>query len=157
MNLLNKSQGKINNLSLTLKVIFWALVVVFIVILSYFMIPAFRTREFFRFVSIFGVIFFLLGIALIFFTIREKIKGLLKKFLILTGASAIGIPIGVILHNLFYGLFIVLFGADFWERTGLGDEPFFFILALIVCPIAFLVGVIGSLILFIKKKKKKIS
>jgi len=60
------------------------------------------------------------------------------------------------LHNLFYGLFIVWFGADFWERTGLVDEPFFFILALIVCPIAFLVGVIGSIVLFIKKKKRKI-
>ena len=57
------------------------------------------------------------------------------------------------MHNAIYALFIVLFGADFWERTGLGDEPFFFILALIVCPIAFLVGVIGSIILFIKTRK----
>jgi len=57
------------------------------------------------------------------------------------------------LHNIIYGLFIVLFGADFWERTGLGDEPFFFILVLIVCPIAFLVGVIASIVLFIKKKQ----
>jgi len=57
------------------------------------------------------------------------------------------------LHNLFYALFIIWFGTDFWERTGLGDEPFFFILALIVCPIAFLVGVIGSTVLFIKKKQ----
>ena len=153
MNILKKSQEKVNNSSFILKAIFWALVVIFIFIMSYFVIPALRTREFFRFVSVFGIIFFLLGIALIFFTIREKTKGLLKKFLILTGASAIGIPIGVILHNLFYALFIVWFGADFWERTGLGDEPFFFILALIVCPIAFLVGVIGSIVLFIKKKK----
>ena len=30
-----------------------------------------------------GIIFFLLGIALIFLTVREKIKGMLKKFLIL--------------------------------------------------------------------------
>ncbi|GAG61024.1 unnamed protein product, partial [marine sediment metagenome] len=55
---------------------------------------------------------------------------------------------------LFYALFILLFGADFWERIGIGDEPVFFILAIIVCPIAFLVGVIGSIVLFIKKKKK---
>ncbi|MBU2598168.1 MAG: hypothetical protein KKC53_03185 [Actinobacteria bacterium] len=30
-----------------------------------------------------GIIFFLLGIALIFLAVREKIKGMLKKFLIL--------------------------------------------------------------------------
>ena len=153
MNLSKKSNEKLSNPSFTLKAIFWALVVVFVFILGYFVIPAFRTREFFRFVSAFGVIFFLLGIALIFFTIREKIKGLLKKFLILTGASAAGSLVSVFLHNAIYALFIVLFGGDFWERTGLGDEPFFFILALIICPIAFLVGVIGSIVLFIKKKQ----
>ncbi len=156
MNLLEKSQEEVNDPSFTLKAIFWALVVVFVFIMSCFVITAFRTREFFRFVSFFGIIFFLLGIALIFLTIREKIDRLLKKFLILTGASAIGIPIGVILHNLFYALFILLFGADFWDRIGIGDEPFFFILALIVCPIAFLVGVIGSIVLVIRKKKRKI-
>ena len=154
MKTLKKSQEEVNDPSFILKAIFWALVVVFVFIMSCFVIPAFRTREFFSYVSVLGIIFFLLGIAIIFFTIREKIDRILKKFLILTGASAIGIPIGVILHNLFYGLFIVWFGADFWERTGLGDEPFFFILALIVCPIAFIVGVIGSIVLFIKKKKK---
>ncbi len=156
MNLLKKSQEKINSPSFTLKAIFWALVVVFVFIMSYFVIPGFRKREFFRFVSFFGIIFFLLGIVLIFFTIREKIDKLLKKFLILTGASAAGSLVSVFLHNAIYALFTVWFGANFWERTGLGDEPFFFILALIVCPIAFLVGIIGSIVLFIKKKKKKI-
>ena len=153
MNILKKNKNKVNSPSFTLKAIFWALVVVFIFILSYFVIPAFRTREFFSYVSFFGIIFFLLGIALIFLTVREKIKGALKKFLILTGASAAGSLVSVFLHNIIYGLFIVLFGADFWERTGLGDEPFFFILVLIVCPIAFLVGVIASIVLFIKKKQ----
>ena len=157
MNLSKKSNEKLSNSSFLLKAIFWALVVVFVFIVGYIMIPIFSRYIGLDFIIVSGIIFFLLGIALIFFTIREKIKGLLKKFLILTGASAIGIPIGVILHNLFYALFIVWFGADFWERTGLGDEPFFFILALIVCPIAFLVGVIGSIVLFIKKKKRKIS
>jgi len=156
MNLSKKSQEEINSSSFLLKVIFWALVVVFIFIMSSFVIPAFRTREFFRFVSVFGIIFFLLGIALIFLAIREKIDRILKKFLILTGASASGSLVSVFLHNAIYALFIIWFGADFWERTGLGDEPFFFILALIVCPIAFLVGVIGSIVLFIKKKKRKI-
>ena len=152
MNLLKKSQEKVNNSSFILKVIFWALVVVFTLIVGYITIPIFRRYWSFYFIIVSGIIFFLLGIALIFFTIKEKIKGLLKKFLILTGASAIGIPIGVILHNLFYALFIKLFGTNFWDRIGVGDEPFFFILATIICPIAFLVGVIGSIVIFIRRE-----
>lgn len=38
----------------------------------------------------------------------------------------------------------------------MGDEPFFFILATIICPIALLVGAIGSIVLFIKKKRIEI-
>jgi hypothetical protein len=34
------------------------------------------------------------------------------------------------------------------------DEPFFFILATIVCPIGFLVGVVGSIVLFVKERKR---
>lgn len=54
---------------------------------------------------------------------QEKVDRLLKKFLILTGASAVGIPVSFILHNLFYALFIKLYGAGFWDRIGIGDEP----------------------------------
>jgi len=153
MNLLKKNPGKVNSPSFILKVIFWALVVVFVLIVGYITIPIFRRYWSFYFIIVSGIIFFLLGIALIFLSVKEKMDRLLKKFLILTGASASGSLVSVFLHNAIYALFIVLFGADFWERTGLGDEPFFFILALIVCPIAFLVGVIGSIILFIKTRK----
>jgi len=153
MNILSKSQDKINSPSFILKVIFWALVVVFTLIVGYITIPIFSRYMGFYFIIVSGIIFFLLGIALIFLSVKERMDRLLKKFLILTGASAIGIPIGILLHNLFYALFIKLFGTDFWERIGMGDEPFFFILATIVCPIGFLVGVIGSIVMFIKKKK----
>jgi len=152
MNLLKKSQEKVNNPSFTLKVIFWALVVVFVFIVGYIMIPIFSRYMGFYFIIVSGIIFFLLGIALIFLSVREKIDRLLKKFLILTGASAIGIPIGILLHNLFYALFIKLFGTNFWDIIGIGDEPFFFILATIIWPIAFLVGVIGSMVIFIRKE-----
>ena len=74
---------------------------------------------------------------------------MLKKFLILTAASFVGFFIFVLLHNLVYGLFIHFFGADFWNG---GDEPFFFILAVIVCPLGFLVGAIGSIVIVVKRK-----
>ena len=73
---------------------------------------------------------------------------MLKKFLILAGASFVGFFVFVLLHNLVYGLFIHFWGADFWNG---GDEPFFFIMAIIVCPLGFLVGAIGSITLSIKR------
>ncbi len=137
--------------------IFWALVGIFIVIVSVFFIPAFipafRGSIFLWFLIISGTVFTLLGVALIFFTVKEKVAGMLKKFLILTGASAAGIFVSVLFHNAIYGLFIHWFGTDFWGRIGLGDEPFFFIMAIFVCPIGFLVGAVGSIVFAIKRRR----
>ncbi len=137
------------NLTLT---IFWALIFVFVWVMCLIIAPAVRdlARPFFK-ISV--IVLVALGIALLIFAIKEKTGGRLKKFLILTGASAVGAFIFSILHNLVYGLFIYFFGQDFWDRIGLGDEPVFFFLALVACPIAFLVGAIGAIILLIKKKK----
>jgi hypothetical protein len=138
--------------------IFWALVGFFVVVVavmvSVALAPAVKkllVGGWFFIIS--GAILLLLSVALIFFTVKARAGGILDKFLILTGASSAGIIISVILHNFIYGLFIYWLGADFWERTGLGDEPFFFILATIVCPLGFLVGAVGSIVLFIKKRR----
>ena len=139
--------------------IFRALVAVFVVIVSAFVVAAFVSAfrgDLFLWVFIIsGAAFFLLGIALIVLTVKEKVQGVLKRFLILTGASSVGIFVSVLLHNVVYGLFIYWFGEGFWDRIGLGDEPFFFIMAIFVCPIGFLVGVIGSIVLAIKNKQVK--
>jgi len=112
-----------------LKGIFWALVGIFLLILSQIFVPA--VRSLFKGSLLFLVpfaVFFLLGVVLIFLTLKKKIKGKLKKFLILTGASAVGFFTSVLLHNLI-----------------LEEEPLFFLLAIVVCPIGFLVGVVGSM------------
>jgi len=99
-----------------------------------------------------GTALLVLGITLIILTLKSGIGGKLKKFLILTGASVAGFFVSILLHNFIYGLFIHFFGPDFWNRIGPGgDEPVFFILAIIVCPIGFLIGAIGSVVLFTKK------
>jgi hypothetical protein len=98
-------------------------------------------------------ILFVLGVVLLILILKIKTEGLLRKFLILAGASLVGFPVFVVLHNLVYALFIYFLGQDFWERIGLGDEPFFFMMAVIVCPLAFLVGAIGSIVLLIKRRK----
>jgi len=136
--------------------IFWALIGVFIVVVCLFFIPVFRdllqgSELFLAPIAV----FFLLGVALIFFTVREKVRGIHKKFLLLTGASAVGFFVSILLHNAIYGLFIYWFGADFWDRIGMGDEPFFFLVAIIICPLGFLVGAVGSVVLAIKNKRAK--
>ena len=111
-------------------------------------------------VSIFFVLsrllFFALGLALLILTIRARARldRLLKRFLLVTSSSAVGVFVSILLHGVVFGLFILIFGEDFWSRTGLEDEPFFFIMGLLVCPLAYLVGTIGSIVLMFRKKKK---
>ncbi len=139
-----------------LPTIFWLLVVIFIVIVSYFIIPSSESikRALFPIIAILGFIFLLLGITLIFLTIKRKIKGKLKIFLLLTGIAAICPLVFSILHNLFYALgiigkniIIIKYVMEFLHIAS-------FIIALVVSPVGFLVGAIGSIVLFIKNKKK---
>ncbi|MBL7053146.1 MAG: hypothetical protein ISS02_00575 [Candidatus Portnoybacteria bacterium] len=134
-----------------IKTIFYSLILIFIAIVIYFIIP-FENKikgTLFPFViTVLGLIFSLLGILLTYYTIKLKIEGKLKWFLILTGIPPVIALVSAILHNLVYGLMIYVFGEGFWGQGG--DEVFFFILALIVCPIIFLVGAIGSIIMFKK-------
>ena len=148
MSLFTKSQKGI----FIMATIFCALIGISIVIASVIAIPVFKKYMSFSFLIISGTTFFLLGVALIFLTLKQKIRGMLRKFLILTGISSAGFFISVFLHNVIYGLFIHMFGTDFWNRIGVKDEPFFFIIAMFICPIVFLIGVIGCIILFIKTK-----
>ena len=102
-----------------------------------------------------GLLFFALGLALLILTIRARARldRLLKRFLLVTSSSAVGVFVSLLLHGVVYGLFTFLFGQDFWSRTGLQDEPFFFIMGLFICPVAYLVGTIGSIVLMFRKKK----
>ncbi len=116
--------------------VFWALVGVFVIVLSMIAIP--RPMMPFGFLpAIFlsaTVVFVLLGVALLFLTVKTRVRGILKKFLLLTGASTVGLPVSILLHNVVSGLFDI-------------EEPVFFIMATIVCPIGFLVGAVGIIVL----------
>ena len=145
-----------------LRSIFWALVGVFAVEMGIMFIgvPIFGRLAVGLSSALFsgiGVLFQLgvvgLGITLLILAIRAKVERKLKRFLILTGASATGIFVFAILSNLVYALFILWFGEGFWGAGG--DEAFFFIMATMVCPLAFLVGAIGSIILGVKKSPSR--
>ncbi len=96
-------------------------------------------------------IFFLLGVALAVLVRKEK--GRLSKFLLLTGGSAAGFFVSVFLHNFFYAMGILTADIPLLSSLmGVLDVLFFFV-AVIACPLCFLVGTIGSIVLFIKRSQ----
>ncbi|MBU1692888.1 MAG: hypothetical protein KKC51_02880 [Verrucomicrobia bacterium] len=111
------------------------------------------TRLDFSVIASLAVVFGLLGLVLIVPTARLAESRTRKTLFVLTGVSAAGIPISVILHNLFYGPFIAWFGEGF--RGPGGDEPVFFVLAIFVCPALFLVSAVASGILLLKVRFAK--
>jgi ABC-type Fe3+-siderophore transport system permease subunit len=145
-----EEKAKKNNL---IPAVVLLLIVIFILILSQFFIP--NVRELFKGPYLFllpAIIFSSLGFLLLFLVGKRKEEDMLKKFLILTGVCSGGFFPSIFLHNMIYALFILIFGSGFWEGIGISDEPFFFILAVIIFPIGFLISAVGSLILILKKK-----
>ena len=136
--------------------IFWALIVIFILIVAYFIIPAslVSKQKLFPFAAVLGFLFFILGIVLVFLTIKQKIKGKLRIFLILTGVSAICPFVFSILHNLFYALAMISSDITLLKYLMEILHAGFFIIAIFVSPLMFLVCAIGTIILFKKNNKK---
>ena len=62
---------------------------------------------------------------------------MLKTFLLVTGISVGVFIISVVLHNVISGLFDV-------------EEPVFFTIAVFIAPLAFAIGLVGSLVVFLK-------
>ena len=147
---------KKNNMKKTFAIILGSLMVIFLYVIAGFPLidQSFSGNWSFVLFLLPCLIFIALSIVLIVFTFKKKVEGKLKKFLLLAGISPLAMVVSVILHNLVFGLFIVFLGEDFWERIGVGDEPFFFLLATVICPIAFLIGFLGSIILLIRIKKE---
>jgi len=132
--------------------IFWALAGVFIVVLCQFFLPVFR--DLLRGSELFLIpiaVFSLLGVVLLVLTLKEKIEGKLGKFLFLTGVSSTGFFVGVILHNAFYALMVVAKDIIVLKYIFEGLHVFFFFISIPICPIVFLVGMIGSIVLLVKK------
>jgi len=135
--------------------IFYVLMGIFVLLVSYFLawFPDEIKRALFPFVAILAAIFFVLGGVLIFLTLKLKTEKKLKMFLILTGASAVGFLLGVVLHNFFYGLGMVTGHIITLKYITGALHVTFFIIAIFVCPIVFLIGAVGSMLMLIKKRR----
>jgi len=133
---------------------FYFLLKIFIIIVAYFFIPHsppfnYISTALFPIVAIVGLVFLVQGIKLAL--IARKEKGKLKLFLMLTGISAVAPLPFALLHNVFYGLAIAFenFKSLFNALSAAS-----FIIAIIVAPLIFIVGIVGSIILFKKDKKE---
>ena len=139
-----------------LKAVFGALVGIFVVIVAIIVIPfpvSIRRRLFLS-MAILSIVYFLLGLALILLTRKKKVKAKLKKYLMLTGICASGFLAGSVLHNLFYALAIITSRFVLLKHLMEILHTAFFLLATIICPIGFLIGTIGSIVLFIRKREQ---
>lgn len=70
----------------------------------------------------------------------------------LTGISALGFFVSIFLHNFFYGLGIVISNVIVLNWLMDFFQVVFFIMAIFLCPIGFLIGVVGSAVLLMRKK-----
>jgi len=136
-----------------LNVLFWLLIGIGGIIVALITVSALSIYTYFLFFPSL-IIFFFLGIILLIFSLKEKNKRKERKFLILTSASAMGFAVFAILHNVFYGLKIVLSSFPILRSLMGILEVTFFLIAIFVCPLGFLIGIGGSIYQLARQKKK---
>ena len=135
---------------------FWASIVVFGLILLEFFIPPIRNlfKNSILFLLIF-IVFSFLGLVLIFLTLKEKLEPKLKKFLLLTGISSASFFIAVLLHNVFYGLAMLVSSFTLLSYFLGLFHLFFFLIAIFISPTLFLIGAIKVIIILRRQPKNK--
>ena len=136
-----------------IKIVFWLLVANFLLVLGNIFVPV--LQDIFQGTFLFLLpmaILFLMGVLLVFLVRKEEVTGKLKGYLLLTGGGGAGFFLGSVLHNLFYALAIV--SADIAGLKIIFEilHGTFFLIAVIACPLGFLVGMIGSACLLRSKK-----
>ena len=134
---------------------FWALSGIFLVVLAEFLFPP--LRNLLRGSELFLIppaLFSLLGLILLVLALKQGTGGKINKFLILTGASATGFFVTIVLHNLFYALGILASHITVLKYLMEAFHIAFFIIAIFICPAGFFVGVIGVIWLLIKQRKQ---
>lgn len=136
-------------------VVFYTLTASFLVVAGVILIPTLRGNISFLYLAILGILMFVLGIALIILAVKQKLEKKLKRYLLLTGASAVGLFAGTILHNFFYALEVVTKDLSLLSKLMGIISAAFFIISLFIAPIGFLIGAIGTAMLLFGNKQKK--
>jgi hypothetical protein len=132
------------------------MIAIFVLIVAFFFIPMDGPvrRSLFLVAAVLGLFFLILGVVLIVMARKSKLDKKLKIFLIIMGASAIGPLVGSILHNVFYAFGILSENIVVLRYLFEFLHVAFFLIALLVCPLGFIVGVVGSLVMVRRKRKR---
>ena len=91
-----------------------------------------------------GLLFSFFGIQLLL-KIRNEPSGKLKNYFFMTGMAAAAFVFCVILHNVFYGLAILVAEIAILPAILNVLEAIFFLIAIIVCPVMFGAGAVGAI------------
>jgi hypothetical protein len=138
----------------SLLIVFWTLVAAFVALVLTVLFP--DALDFFRplFLSLVALCF-LLGLALLILSVRWQERTLLRVFWILAGASTAGAALGSVLHNAFYALVTVTGNWPILKATMEALEVGFFVIATLLCPLAFLVGTVGAIVLLARRRARR--
>jgi len=117
---------------------------------SVFLLMIFDFGELGPMIFIFWILLALSGIGLIILTLKKKIIGKLRLFLLLLGYSSAGFLLGVVFHNMLYALGTLIGDVAILDILINILGAAFFITAVIICPICQLIGIVGTLILWKK-------
>ena len=133
-----------------LSIVFWTLVAAFAALVLTVLFP--DVLDLFRpmFLSL-TALCFLLGLALLILSVRWKQRTLLRIFWIRAGASTAGFALGSVLHNAFYALATVTGNWPILNAAMEVLEVAFFLIATLLCPVAFLVGTVGAIVLIVRR------
>ena len=134
-----------------LSIVFWALVAAFAALVLTVLLP--DVLPFFRPVFLILIaLCFLLGVALLILSVRWKERTLLRTFWILAGASTVGVALGTVLHNAFYALATVTGKWPILNGAMEVLEVAFFLIGTLLCPVAFLVGTVGAIVVLVRRR-----
>jgi hypothetical protein len=124
-----------------IKIIFVALILVFIPVFTDLVsVSVLNLSDTFSYILL-GLLF-VLGLLFLILVLRSPAPGLLRRYLVLTALNAVVIPVAVLIHNSTSGL------------SESRENIFFFLIAVIICPLGLVTGIIGSLILSFKYAQK---
>jgi len=153
MAALNKTSSAPRSLS----IVFWALVASFAALILTVLMPDVLSLVFRPLFLSLLVLCFLLGLALLILSARWPERSLLRMFWILGGASTAGAALGSVLHNAFYALATVTGKWPVLNTAMEVLEAAFLVVATLLCPVAFLVGTVGAIVLLVRRSRSAVA
>ncbi|MHA1156592.1 MAG: hypothetical protein ACTSQK_10835 [Candidatus Heimdallarchaeota archaeon] len=137
---------------LSSKFLFNALMILSILVLLNMFVPNTGRMPY---IFILWILHFFAGVGLIITTYKEKISGKRKFFLLLSGFSSAGFLLFVVLHNSLYALSTITENLVILTKIINFFEVASFLVATMIFPVGFFVGMVGTLIIKKKSQSKK--